>query len=175
MFDKRRIRKSGEAAQARVLSCETRSKWTSNELRDYDYVLEVRPEGREPFRAEVRDKFWMVGLKPAVYDDVPVRFDPKSLETVFDLDGDPRFDVDAMNAQTDEKRRVLREMQDAAAAGTTAPTWPGWPPVGASGAARPQGADPLDELERLAHLRDTGALNEEEFAAQKARILGEGA
>jgi hypothetical protein len=172
MFDKRRIRKSGEAAQARVLSCEKRSQWTSNELRDYDYVLEVRPEGREPFQAKVRDKFWIAGLRPKIYDDVPVRFDPASLETVFDLDGDPRFDVDAMNAQTDEKRRVLREMQDAAAAGTTPPSWPGSPPAGAGGNPAPPAPDRLDELERLVRLRDAGALTESEFATEKARILG---
>ena len=37
------------------------------------------------------------------------------------------------------------------------------------------GGDPrVDEIERLAGLRDSGALTEEEFAAEKARILGSG-
>ena len=42
--------------------------------------------------------------------------------------------------------------------------------VATAGAA---GGDPrVAEIERLAGLRDSGALSEEEFAAEKARILG---
>jgi hypothetical protein len=33
-------------------------------------------------------------------------------------------------------------------------------------------ADPLDQLSRLAELRDRGVLTEDEFAAKKAQILG---
>ena len=33
-------------------------------------------------------------------------------------------------------------------------------------------ADPVAQLKELAALRDQGALTDEEFAAQKARILG---
>ena len=33
-------------------------------------------------------------------------------------------------------------------------------------------ADPIAQLERLGELRDKGVLTEEEFAAQKARLLG---
>jgi hypothetical protein len=35
-----------------------------------------------------------------------------------------------------------------------------------------QGADPTEQLARLADLRDRGVLSDEEFAAQKAKILG---
>ena len=42
-------------------------------------------------------------------------------------------------------------------------------------AAAAAGGDPrVGEIERLAGLRDSGALTEEEFAAEKARILGSG-
>jgi hypothetical protein len=34
------------------------------------------------------------------------------------------------------------------------------------------GADPVGQLERLAALRDSGAISDEEFAAAKARLLG---
>jgi hypothetical protein len=34
------------------------------------------------------------------------------------------------------------------------------------------GSDPIAQLKELAELRDQGILTEEEFAAQKARILG---
>lgn len=32
--------------------------------------------------------------------------------------------------------------------------------------------DPLDELERLAKLRESGALTEAEFSAMKAKLIG---
>jgi hypothetical protein len=41
------------------------------------------------------------------------------------------------------------------------------PPAPASG-----GPDPIAQLKELAALKDQGVLTEEEFAAQKARILG---
>jgi hypothetical protein len=43
-------------------------------------------------------------------------------------------------------------------------------PVPAGGPAVP--ASVADELAKLVHLRDIGALSDEEFAAQKARLLG---
>jgi hypothetical protein len=109
LFAKRRLKKSGKQATANVLSCEYRSKITSNELRDFDYVLEVHPQAGDTFQAKVRDKFWIAGLRPTDADvNVPVRFDPSSKETVFDLDGDPRYDADAMNEETARKKRELQ-------------------------------------------------------------------
>ena len=112
LFAKRRLKKGGERGTALVLSCEERSKVTTNELRDYDYVLEVHPESGETFQAKVRDKFWITGLRPENGDDhVPVRFDPGSKETVFDLDGDPRYDVDAMNERTAQLKAETRALK----------------------------------------------------------------
>jgi hypothetical protein len=42
---------------------------------------------------------------------VPVRFDRASKQTVFDLDGDPRYDADAMNEQTKRVRAETRELR----------------------------------------------------------------
>ena len=163
MFGRRRIRRNGERALARVLSCEKRSSKTTNELRDYDYVLEVRTTGGETFTAQVRDKFWMVGLRPAEGDEgVPVRFDATSRETIFDLEGDARYDVKAMNARSAEMKRETRERTERFGPGS--PVSP--PPAPAAGPD-----DALAQLERLVRLRDAGALTEEEFASQKARIL----
>ena len=39
-------------------------------------------------------------------------------------------------------------------------------------AAAPAGDDMITQLKKLGELRDAGVLTEEEFAAQKARILG---
>jgi hypothetical protein len=38
-------------------------------------------------------------------------------------------------------------------------------------AAPPAGADPIEQLKQLGELRDKGVLTEEEFAAQKAKLL----
>lgn len=40
-------------------------------------------------------------------------------------------------------------------------------------ASGPAADDPLDRLKKLAELKDAGILTEEEFASQKAKILGE--
>jgi Short C-terminal domain len=45
------------------------------------------------------------------------------------------------------------------------------PPPQAAQAAAPA-ADPVAQLKELAELRDKGVLTEEEFASQKAKILG---
>ena len=39
-------------------------------------------------------------------------------------------------------------------------------------AAAPPAADPIEQLKQLAELKNQGILTEEEFAAQKAKILG---
>jgi hypothetical protein len=39
-------------------------------------------------------------------------------------------------------------------------------------AAPAGGADPIEQLKQLGELRDKGVLTEEEFAAQKAKLLG---
>jgi hypothetical protein len=93
LFGTRRLRLEGERALAVVLSCESRGGRRREDLREYDYVVEVRTADRQVFEASVRDRFWAVDLRPKEGDaDVPVRFDPASHETVFDLEGDPRFD-----------------------------------------------------------------------------------
>ena len=73
-FARRKLKRNGERATALVTSCEERSKLTSNELRDYDYALEVHTEAGETFETQVRDKFWIAGLRPTEGDDaVPLR------------------------------------------------------------------------------------------------------
>ena len=45
------------------------------------------------------------------------------------------------------------------------------PQYAAPAPAAPAAPDPIAQLKELAHLKDQGILTEEEFAAQKARIL----
>lgn len=55
--------------------------------------------------------------------------------------------------------------------GNDSPQWRDSPQQRDSAQQPPANADPLDRLERLGKLRDSGVLTEEEFAAQKAKLL----
>ena len=83
------------------------------------------------------------------------------------------------------RRQVIREFPDHVTTGSPAGVAHGIAErmrearerrVATAGApAAAAGGDPrVGEIERLAGLRDSGALTEEEFAAEKARILGSG-
>jgi len=165
MFDKRRIRKSGVLAQALVISVEDRSRFAGNGHHDYEHLLQVRAPDREPFDVIVRHKFDLMERRPQPHELLEVRYDPQTLETVFVLEGDPRFDVDAMNARTAAIRANLPE---AARDGSLsrAAVAPGWVQPARS-------LDPLSRLEGLARLHASGVLTDEEFAVQKAKILAE--
>jgi hypothetical protein len=63
------------------------------------------------------------------------------------------------------ERWQRREMEDEMQYQAAAPP----PPAPAPAAAA---ADPIEQLKELAQLKDQGILTEEEFAAQKAKLLG---
>ena len=46
------------------------------------------------------------------------------------------------------------------------------PPEAPAAATPPAAPDPIEKLEKLGQLRDQGVLTDEEFEAQKAKILG---
>jgi hypothetical protein len=167
MFDKRRIRKNGLSAQALVLSAVERSSFSSNSSLKYDYVLEVRPEGRAPFQARLQDTFYIIESKPKEADLLQVKYDPKSLQVIFDLEGDPRYDVEAMNRRSTQLRWEIHNRQ---AQGMSRPAFPfaAAPPTPAPGG--PTG-DRIEALERLARLRDSGAISAEEFDVLKADLM----
>ena len=151
--------------------------------------LRVKPEGSEPFDARVKARFPQYG-GPRAGTTVPVLFDPGDHSKIV-LDSSPEGWADAaIGAATQSGPLVddptvagpLNDLVEAALAD----------PVGFQQHAREQaaqafaasgftvpgatggGSDPtVDALEKLADLRDRGVLSEEEFAEQKARILGE--
>ena len=61
----------------------------------------------QPARVEVSDTFAVMGLKPGTGDVVPVLWDSSSQHAVFDLDGDPRYDMKALRAQQEAQHRAL--------------------------------------------------------------------
>lgn len=152
VFEKRRIRKNGLLAQALVLSAESHSGWTSSEHEKYDFVLEVRPEDRPPFQATLRERFLIMERKPSEAEIVQVKFDPRTHAVVFHFEGDARFDLEAMQARTARLRReTLQEQQHRPPADRT--------------------SNRVEALERLARLRDTGAITPEEFDRLKAELM----
>jgi hypothetical protein len=164
MFDRRRIRKTGTLAQALVVSVEDRSRFAGTGPHDYEHVLRVRATDREPFDAVVRHRFDLMERRPQPQELVQVRYDPQTQETVLVLEGDPRYDLDAMNARTAAIRAGLPEAaRDGSLPGTAGPGW-----------VQPaRSLDPLSRLEGLARLHAAGVLTDEEFAVQKAKILAE--
>ena len=52
------------------------------------------------------------------------------------------------------------------------PTAPAVPPPSSSPPPAPAGEDRIEKLKDLAALKEQGVLTEEEFASEKARILG---
>ena len=110
MFEARRIRKHGLSANATVVHAQQHPKVTTNDYRKYDFVVDVRPDGEAAFRTEIQETFTVGGLKPAEGEVVKVLYDPKSKQALFDLEGDPRYDLKAMRAaQEEERQRLLRE------------------------------------------------------------------
>ena len=66
--------------------------------------------------------------------------------------------------------RVSRRQANRWAAQGTYPPQDDYPPEPV--AAPPPAADPVEQLRELAKLRDDGILTEEEFGAQKRKVLG---
>ena len=68
-------------------------------------------------------------------------------------------------------RRQARRWGEQEAAAEPEPTYAAPAPAPAPAPAAPE-ADPLEQLKELGALKQQGILTEEEFAAQKAKILG---
>lgn len=82
-------------------------KVATNDYRKYQFVVDVHPAGAPAVRIEIVETFTVGGLKPAAGDVVTVRWDPATNRAVFDLDGDPRYDIKALRAQQETQRRQL--------------------------------------------------------------------
>jgi len=77
-------------------------------LQHQKYIIEVHPDGDEPFRTEVQVWVSWPG-EPQVGDVVNVSYDPKSRKTEIELEGDPRFDWKLKHAQAAERAAAHRD------------------------------------------------------------------
>jgi len=123
-----------------------------------DIELEVHISGRQPYR--VNNQYLVPAtatLGPGV--TLPIRVDPEDPAKI------------AIDWESIPQGPARGEVQPAPSAATnTAAGSTGFSPAPAQPAAG--GGDSVAELERLAKLRDSGALTDAEFEQQKAKILG---
>lgn len=113
-----------------------------------DIELEVHVSGRQPYRVS-NDYLVPASASIGAGVTLPIKVDPN----------DPaKIAIDWERAAQAPARGEVRPVAGA-----------GFSPAPAQSAA---GGDTVAELERLAKLRDSGALTDAEFEAQKAKILG---
>jgi hypothetical protein len=74
----------------------------------HKYIVEVRPDGGEPFRVETKVKV-PIFHKPQPGDVVKVSYDPKSHKTEIHIEGDPRYDPKLIRARTKQERSAQAE------------------------------------------------------------------
>jgi hypothetical protein len=116
-----------------------------------DIDMEVHVSGRQPYRV---NNMYMVPAGATIGQGVtlPVKVDPN----------DPaKVAIDWESAQSAPQRGEVRPVGGS-----------GFAPAPAPASSGGGGGDHLAELERLAKLRDSGALTDAEFEQQKAKILG---
>jgi hypothetical protein len=154
--------------------------------------LRVEPPGQPTFEIEQKFRYSQFGV-PQVGMRIGVVFDPDDHETI-ELDrfaggqaqGSPPMGFPAAGPAGLDLGSLLSTVQEAKAqshgdpqalAAALQAKFGGQAPIVMTGgnASQPPAAeeDPIDQLTKLADLRDRGVVTPEEFAAQKARILGE--
>jgi hypothetical protein len=145
--------------------------------------LRVEPEGEAPFEVWTKMRFPQLGV-PRAGSKLAIIYDPEDHESIM-RDDSPQSVIDVQLAGMPAGvRDIASQVTAASLSGVgrdeirnlaaqlgqqyAATTMPGatMPPAAAAG------EDPLDRLEKLADLKAKGILTEEEFQAQKAKILG---
>jgi hypothetical protein len=155
--------------------------------------LRIKPEGEPEFEADVKQRYGQLS-RPMVGSSVVVPYDPDDhtkvaidqseaaqLDSVIDtvtsgssaVAANPALAAplaDLMRAAVADpqaSREQMREQATAAGASAFALS-----PQGLTPPASAPPADPVDQIAKLADLRDRGALTDAEFEEQKKRILG---
>lgn len=162
-----------EAADATIIAKHPRSTAAGYEQR-YDYVIDVHPADAEAFRTTIHEGF--LGPKggfadPEIGATVGVLYEPKSRKVKFD-NADPRL-MSAPEFQSTEAR-----FAEAASA------LPGTSPIDADPlvdlgvAVSPahedigtRASDPGARLRELEELRAEGLISEDEYTAQRQKII----
>lgn len=154
-------------------------------------TLRVEPDGEQPFEVEEKFRFPQLSL-PTQGQRLAVIYDPDDHDAIM-LDDDPMAAVEAAmdrsgrpEGQVDLVKQLMASAMSGASTADTQAIAMQWaeqngatvitPGVAGYGASPMPGApqkDPVELLSDLVALKDRGLLTDAEFAAQKARILGE--
>jgi hypothetical protein len=164
-----RLTENGKRADAEVLEAKERP-WVTRKAGaigapgTFRLKLRVSPPDEPAFTAEITDQWSALG-EPRAGMRVPVLYDPAHHSKLV-LDKHPgkysliEYGGPKLSLDDDPDLAMLREIERAEAQAAPAPADPAQ--------AR------LDRLTQIADLRDRGVLSDEEFAAEKAKILSDG-
>jgi Short C-terminal domain len=167
-----------------------------NSSLNFHFTLQIAPDGEVPFEAKVNDRILISNSPPGVGAKIAVLYDPNdhsdvridhsnegmvenaiggipdSMKQAIQAAGAGDAVADIMKQVATDPEALLKSMRgggDIAAQFRAQLN-----PIGAQpAAAAPATQDPVAQLAALADLRDRGVLTNEEFTAQKKRILGE--
>jgi hypothetical protein len=192
---RKRLEEQGRTAQATVLEIASRGmtitsgndQIVANTKVVLKTKLRVEPDGEPAFEVQERFRYSQFAI-PAVGSVVAVIYDPDDHDKIM-LSEDPTAVTQAAMSQagmSDDQMNLITQLSQAKASGVSpdamrdmAKQWGqahGATIIDGSsafnGMATPPPAESsVDQLEKLADLRDRGILTEAEFQAQKAKIL----
>ncbi len=174
------LRASG-ATPARALISEAKSgrKWKADPSQIvWKVTMRVMPEDTGPFNATIQVPYPASQGGPSLGSLVSVLYDPRDHSKVAI---DPTAPTESWGqVQAAQQNHIVEQAMSQSAGGAAIFTGGRWIQGGpaaapASAAAPPstgQSSSLAGELEKLASLRDSGALTDAEFQAQKAKLLG---
>ncbi len=136
--------------------------------------LRVQPEDEPEFEVKKRFSFPQLAV-PSAGQTVPVLYDPEDHDKII-IDSSSEAQQNAALAsagvdagQLGQLMQQAQQMQAEAQQIQGGMNIPGMTPQ----APAPAQPDPVEQLEKLAKLKESGALTEAEFEAEKQKILGQ--
>jgi hypothetical protein len=143
--------------------------------------LKVQPDDEPEFEVKKRFSFPQLAV-PSAGQTIPVIYDPSDHDKIM-VDYSPEaqqnaalsasgIDPGQMGDLLSQAQQFRAQAEDFQAQATQLRSAAEAKQGGTGMPVQPQ-ADPVEQLERLAKLKDQGALTEAEFAAEKAKILGQ--
>jgi hypothetical protein len=190
-FTRKKLMEEGTAAPATVLEISDRGMTVTHGSEGYvgntEVILKTRlrvePPGQVPFEVEQKFRYGQMSM-PSVGSVLQVRFDADDHDKIMIDDtvtplispdfGGTGLDLGGLLGTIREQKAVGADRGEMADALMRQLQADGVPMVqmGATPGQSPE-AERIRNLERLAALRDSGALTPEEFDAQKAALLNE--
>ncbi|HVE69621.1 MAG TPA: SHOCT domain-containing protein [Solirubrobacteraceae bacterium] len=158
MEDEQRLFETGERATAVIEAVETTGMVVNDVNAQTRVTVRVKPRHGDEYTV-TRSLLVPFSAMPRTGDLIEVAYDPADRETL-------AFETDWRMDTAGGRALVTRRPEAEASAPAPSPT--------VAAGAPPAATDLLGKLELLQRLREDGALTDEEFEAQKARLLAGG-